>query len=45
MSRQAHLNRKMKAIPGLRNDMQKQMTCRNKENLDLVEKISIKKGK
>ena len=43
MSRQAHLNRKMKAIPALRNDMQKE--GRNKENLDLVEKISIKKGK
>lgn len=43
MNRQACLSRKVKALPCLRNDMQKE--GRNKENLDIVEKISIKKGR
>ena len=43
MNRQECLSRKVKALPCSRNDMQKE--GRNKENLDIVEKISIKKGK
>ena len=37
------MSRKVKALPCLKNDMQKE--GKNKENLDTVEKISIRKGK